>query len=294
MERQTRDARGRVVLRMRGGAASPLAVEAAMRLARAFRGELRGLFIEDEDLLSLAGLPFAQEISLTGRRSRPLSIELVREEMGAASKAMEREFARLTRAARVPARFEVVQGVAEDALRSVMKEGILAIGEPLTLAGRSAIHGMMSELSGLAGIVLVGGEARRAEGPVLAVIDAESNVALMVDTAEALARLGGESVVLILDAEKPDEAARLEQQAREALDRDTRCHFERMESVTARTVGFLARRAAGGIVVAGFGGLLARDETDAMRTACTLDCPLLLLSGAGGWNARRGAATRES
>ena len=37
----------------------------AARLARALESRLEGLFIEDQDLMSLAGLPFTRELSLT-------------------------------------------------------------------------------------------------------------------------------------------------------------------------------------------------------------------------------------
>ena len=40
------------------------ALEAAARLATELRAELEGLFIEDINLLRLAGLPFAREIQL--------------------------------------------------------------------------------------------------------------------------------------------------------------------------------------------------------------------------------------
>lgn len=282
MARQSQDRRGRVVLRMRGGAANPIVVKAAMRLARAFQGELHGLFVEDEDLLSLAAMPFAREISFTGRRSRPLSTELVREEMRAASEAMEREFDRLAQAAQVPARFEICREGATEALRAAMKEsGILAIGEPLALAGGSVLRGMMREYSGFAGLVLAGSEARRAEGAIVAIIDAESDVALLVDTAEMLAKPGGEEVVLVLASEAGSESRALEDQARAALDRETRYRFERLDRITPQAVRGLVRRADGGMVVARLGGVLAHDEAGAARTACALQCPLLLLSTDG-------------
>ena len=86
------DVRGKVVLTMCGGAASPLILEVATRFARTFRGELRGLFVENEELLALAQMPFAREIALTGGRTRTLSLDVVRKEMQDASAAMEREF----------------------------------------------------------------------------------------------------------------------------------------------------------------------------------------------------------
>jgi len=276
-EHQT-DVRGKVVLRMRGGAASPLILEVAARFARTFRGELHGLFVENEELLALAQMPFAREISLTGGRSRTLSLDVVRKEMEAASAAMEHEFERLTRAARIPARFEVVAGAAEGVLRKAMENtGILAIGEPLALAAPNMVAELLSELTGIAGIVVVGCEARRAHGPILTVIDPSSDVAMLVDSAEQIANEGAQEVILLIACAQESEAERLEAEARAALDAGTRYHFERVGAVTPHSLGTLAQRHEGGLVIARIGGPVAESGVHASRFACARDCPLLLL-----------------
>ena len=42
---------------------SSVVLEAAARLAREFDAELNGIFVEDLNLLHLAGLPFARELT---------------------------------------------------------------------------------------------------------------------------------------------------------------------------------------------------------------------------------------
>lgn len=272
------DMRGKIVLRMRGGAASPLILEVATRFARIFHGELHGLFIENEELLALAQMPFAREISLTGTRTRALSLNVVRKEMEAASAAMEREFERLTRAARVPARFEVIRGATEEALRKAMKNtGILAIGEPLALAAPNMFPKLLAELPGIAGIVVVGSRARRARGPILTVIDPSSDVAMLVDSAQRIAGEGAQEVILLIAGAQGGEAERLRAEARSALDAGTRHRFERIGAVTPRALGAMVQRHEGGLVIARIGGPVAGDGIQASRFACALDCPLLLL-----------------
>jgi len=272
------DVRGKVVLRMRGGAASPLILEAATRFARIFRGELHGLFVENEELLALAQMPFAREISLTGGHTRTLSVDVVRKEMEAASAAMEREFERLTRAARVQARFEVVRGAAEEMLRKAMEDtGILAIGEPLALAAPGMFPELLAELTGIAGIIVVGCEARRAHGPIFTIIDSSANVALLIDTAEQMASEGAQEVILLIAGAEGSEAERLEAEARSALDAGTRYRFERIGAVSPRSLGALVQRHEGGLVIARIGGPVAGDGVQASRFACALNCPLLLL-----------------
>lgn len=272
------DIRGKVVLRMSGGSASPLILEVATRVARTFRGELRGLFIENEELLALAGLPFATEISLAGHRSRSLSLDVVRQEMDAASAAMEREFERLKQAARIPAHFEVIQGTAEEALQRVLQDtGILAIGEPLALATPDMFAKLVQEPTSLSGLVVVGCEARRARGPVLTVIDPACDVALLVDTAERIAGEEGEQVVIIVAAGDDAEAKRLESEARAAIDAGTRYRFERIASVAPQSLAALVDSHQAGLVIACVGGPVAEGGGGASRFACAIDCPLFLL-----------------
>lgn len=276
-ERQE-DVRGKVVLRMRGGAASPLILEVATRFARTFRGELHGLFVENEELMALADMPFAREISLTGGRTRALSLDMVRKEMQAASAMMEREFERLTRAAHITARFEVIAGAAEEVLRKAMQDsGILAIGEPLALAAPGMLPKLLAEFTNVTGIVVVGCDARRAHGPILTVIDPSPDIAMLVDTAEQIAGEGDQEVILLIAGAQHSEADRLEAEARAALDTGTRYRFERVDAVTPHSLGALVQHNESGLVIARVGGPVAKSGVQASRFACALDCPLLLL-----------------
>jgi len=56
--------RGRVVLHLRSGNPHVIAVEAALRVARAFGSDLESLFVEDEQLFDCAAYGFAREVSL--------------------------------------------------------------------------------------------------------------------------------------------------------------------------------------------------------------------------------------
>ena len=263
-----------VVLRMGGGSANPLVVEAAVRVARALRGELRGMFVEDEDLLALADLPFAREISISGAPSRPLTSALLRKEMQAASQVMQQVFDRLVDAAQVSAAFEIVHD-ATQALHALQKERvILAIGEPVAVAGAH----MLPEFNDFAGLVVVGQRARRARGPIVAAVEGASDTARIVDTAEDLAREQGREVVLVIAAADHEEFARLSKEIRDALDPDTRFHVERAATRSPQELRLLARRYDAGLVMTQIGSSYARDPVAASRLVCLLDCPLLLLN----------------
>ena len=63
---QSGEDRGRVVLHLRSSHPSTMAVEAALRVARAFGSDLESLFVEDEQLFDCAAYSFAREVSLSG------------------------------------------------------------------------------------------------------------------------------------------------------------------------------------------------------------------------------------
>ncbi len=64
---ETGEDRGRVVLHLRVGAIrAPIALEAAVRVARAFGSDLESMFVEDEQLFDCAAYGFVREVSFSG------------------------------------------------------------------------------------------------------------------------------------------------------------------------------------------------------------------------------------
>ena len=66
----------RVVIQLDAASETHDVIDTAARLAARAKAPLDGIFIEDEDLLGLAILPFARQVSL-GAGSEPLTLEHV-------------------------------------------------------------------------------------------------------------------------------------------------------------------------------------------------------------------------
>jgi len=66
---------GRVVIQIRSRHPSAVAMQAAVQIARAFGSDLESLFVEDTQLFDCAAYGFVREISLSGRETRPLSLD---------------------------------------------------------------------------------------------------------------------------------------------------------------------------------------------------------------------------
>lgn len=267
-----------VVLQMRSGRASTVALEAAIRMARALESELEGVFVEDEHLLSLAALPFAREISSTGRRSRPLSADIVASEMRAASAMLKRELERLAAAASVPARFAVVRDEPERALRvASAKASVLAICEPPAGEGLASLRALTACLSDLMGCLLVGAAARRTSGRVVAALDALAALPALVRMGERLAAATGEGLVLVRLGETLAARGEADRLIAGALTGRVTVASGELGSDDGMALPEAARRYGGGLLVAGFGGIVAPGEAEVARLTAKLECPLLLL-----------------
>ena len=72
---ETGENRGRVVLQLGSAHPSVIALEAAVRIARAFQSEIESVFVEDEQLFDCAAYGFVREVSLSGRQSRTVSAD---------------------------------------------------------------------------------------------------------------------------------------------------------------------------------------------------------------------------
>ncbi|MEX2479327.1 MAG: hypothetical protein WD928_00555 [Gammaproteobacteria bacterium] len=104
------------------GATLPAVLAALLRhLAVGPGDELRGLFIEDSDMLKAAGLPFTFEFSSITRSARPIDRERVENALRHAAAAVQRDLARLAAEAGLSWHFEVVRERRRVALDALLK-----------------------------------------------------------------------------------------------------------------------------------------------------------------------------
>jgi hypothetical protein len=82
----------RVVVPLDAVSENRAAIDAGARLARHWRARLHGVFIEDEDLLRLAGLPFARQVSV-GAGAERLTAEHAERQLRAFAEAARRDLA---------------------------------------------------------------------------------------------------------------------------------------------------------------------------------------------------------
>lgn len=281
---QAGEGRGRVVLHLTQANASSVALEAAVRVAQAFQSEIESLFVEDAELLDIAGLPFAKEISLCGRHSRPISRDTLQLEMRAAASALERRIAELARAADVPLHMTVVRNEPVKALAEACAAhgpwNVVALAAPLLDFDGAAIERLFTEVPGTTGLILVARTARRTQGRTVALVEDIAHFEAVLSTARRLdAASGGNNLTLLLVAETDEEAQTMDEQARLVIGDD-----ETVEIVRARVAtnapgmaAELIRRLDAGIIVGRLGPLVMKPDVNLRPLAAVLECPLFLI-----------------
>jgi hypothetical protein len=274
---------GRVVIQIRSGNPSAIAMRAAVQIARAFGSDLESLFIEDRQLFDCAAYGFVREISLSGRESRPLSPDSMMRDLHLAAQGTRRQLEALAREAQVPLRCRVVRDEPLRALAMACAEvgpwNVVALGEPFGADWSAMLKQMLAEVSGTTGIVTVGPRARRVAGPVIVAVEETAELPDMLRLAERLAAVDGAEVVLLLVASSQSELAQMEGEARLVVEDRGGVRIEPV-AVARGAVASMAetlRRLNGGMVICQFGGVVVPEEGDLRPLATALECPLFLV-----------------
>lgn len=278
------EGRGRVVLHVTAAAPSPVAIEAAIRVARAFQSEIESLFVEDATLLDIAALPFTCEISLSGRARREFSPEGLARQMRASAAAIARRLTELARLAEVPLHVTVVRSEPVAALAQACAArgpwNVVALAEPLGRLNGAALARLFASVPGTTGLILVGPMAKRSDGPIVAIVEDIADFEPILRTARRLRAETDElKLRLLLVSDSDEEAQTMDAQARLAVGEDDTIEIvrARVEPNEPGVAAELIRRLSAGFIVGRFGGLIVPREGDFRHLAAVLECPLFLM-----------------
>jgi nucleotide-binding universal stress UspA family protein len=182
----------RVLVALDSSAASGATLEIAAGLAAASACELRGLFVEDQDLLRLAEMPFAQEIQLARAISRTLAPEQLLRDLRAQAEVIRTAMARQALQHRLAWSFQVTRGRSEEAiLLAAMAGDIIAMARgfgPLSQVGRFSRRVRLIAARAPGPLLLAGEAPSRRPGSVLLPYDASPTADRMLWMGLELAR----------------------------------------------------------------------------------------------------------
>jgi len=114
MAKQSRKHRGRVVLAADAGSYSVTSVNLAVAMAASAGSLLHGLFVEDEDLLQITGLPCSREITLTTATERSTSSEQMQRSLRLVAHQFRQTLQQQAQAFQVSWRFDTLRGRVRD------------------------------------------------------------------------------------------------------------------------------------------------------------------------------------
>lgn len=118
-----------VLLALDAASHNPETLESAVELATRLQAGLLGLFVEDDELLRMAGLPFSREVTLGTASERSLSSEVMRRTLRAQAAQTQAALARIAARAQVAWQFRILQGKrVQCALEQAGPSDVLILG----------------------------------------------------------------------------------------------------------------------------------------------------------------------
>lgn len=190
----------RILIALDGSAESRAALTAAAKLGISTGAELSGLFIEDVELLRLAGLPFAIEVGLSPEMRRSLDPADVERRFRYAAERAREALREVAEASALASSFRVARGrvvpvllaAARDAeVVAAGKRGGHRTGRRLGATGRSLIVQLQAP-------VLVGGVQGRSPGPAVVISSTREMPEEALGFAALLARAFGAPEVVAI------------------------------------------------------------------------------------------------
>lgn len=280
------EARGRVILRI-ARAPDAAAIRTAVRFARAFKAELEGLFVEDTNLLTLCGHPFAKLFDGPGRASLGVDARRMRDAFRAIQREAMQDISRCSQAAEVPVVFERMCAEPERALAVACAASgpwnVVVWGHAMERAEFDALGPFLRTVHDVTGIV-VGGDGRDdPAGPVVVVVERVEDLMSAVRTAARL-RPDETASIVVVPAD-PDDPDRLEGEIRLVLAASAPDNV-RVEVESARdchahaaALAYLIQRHAPSLLITRLGGVLTQEAHGFSQLVRALTCPVLLVRG---------------
>ncbi len=180
-------AQERIVVAVDASAASRLALELAADLAAALRTSLAGLYVEEEDLLHAAGLPFVREIRAQSGQAAPFTATDLERHWRALASDARNALTRAAQARRIACSFDVVRGRASQVMSEAARNARLTgLGSGARGAGRLGSVARAALVATDSSLLLVPPQRRPGERWV-ALVDTPGGAQAVLALASALA-----------------------------------------------------------------------------------------------------------
>lgn len=138
MQSSNQPTREQILVALDASPYSLAALRAAANLAALLQAELHGIFVEDEELLRLCGLPFSREIGLLSAQPRQLESQAIERQLRAQAATLRRTLAQIAEGLQLHWSFRVTRGRVPDQLLAAAENALLlSLGRVGRSLGRS-------------------------------------------------------------------------------------------------------------------------------------------------------------
>jgi nucleotide-binding universal stress UspA family protein len=254
------------------------ALEAAAELAATMKAELEGLFVEDVNLLRAAEAPAAREVRYPFIEAAKLDLARMERQLRAQAAQARRALELASKRWKIKCSFRVVRGeVAPAVLEAALGVDLLSLGKvsrPLVRRRRLGSTALAAAAQGSCCVLLMHRDAAISP-PVVVTYDGSPTARRALAMATRLAQNSGRFLTVLVVADVPDEAQRLQSEASEFLrGRNILTRYRQLTGAGATALTQAVRSEGGGVLVLSSTILhLAALQ----KLLDEVDCPVLLV-----------------
>lgn len=241
----------RILVALDASVQSLAALEEAATLAATMEAELMGLFVEDINLVRIAGLPFARQISYPSGEEERMSSARIDRELKARAELARKAMASAAERRHAQWSFRIVRGeVTGEILAASTQADLIFFGKTGWSPARAMGSTAQALVAGARGALLLVQQVVPEGEPVLALYDGTDSARRALEMALRLAVVRQVSLVVFLSAATPEEAGRLQEQIIRAVgNRIQELQFHRLYEPDPQRFAEALRKEGGGLVV---------------------------------------------
>ena len=191
-----------IVVTLDAASESRIAIDTAVQLAARTGAPLHGIFVEDQELLELAALPFARQVTF-GTGAEAFTIENVELHLRAQAERARRELFTAARRHGVTCTFEVKRGTVGAAASASEHRLVIAGASSRPVAGYFRVeHRWWSSVGAATGPLLISRALWTRPGAVAVLMqDSTAASARLLDAAARIAAAGDRTLLIICPPE---------------------------------------------------------------------------------------------
>lgn len=269
----------RVLVGMGGCDIPDRMMRVAGELAAAMNAELYGLFVDEEYLLDLSGLPFAKTVGTSGQAPRALTEQLMTDALRSQANLFRRSLTDIAQKANLNLTFARARGrAARELLAAARKQDFVVLQATSTVfTVRDMMRAGRTVAAEARGIVICGQHRQAASGPVVAIDDGDETGRQTLRFAERIATTLDAPISLLVIAGSDDKASQIEARAVETLKNVKQLKFHRLASWGADELEVALQDLHPSFVVADLEGEPFTDDETASAVIRAAGAPVLLI-----------------